>query len=497
VLVSDSAAVLAQYTGAPLNETELALAIAGNVPLHLFPTSTHWTGVFAVPAMHWLRVDSNGNTDTIRWWYPPQPDASIADASERLRDTLLTTLERESTNDRSISADLSGGLDSTSIVYALSHLRRRPALFHAVSSNQRNDDDVWATRASEDLDLDLITLGSFADHSASFDVNAARQTMLDHPPIWRGSAGYLELLAEKFDDGRNHVHFTGIGGDELFGFVPALIWSLAATAGRRHPAIRRFRLLHRWTGRATSRALRSTASVSLEVQASLDRLRAPEDSGPASTLAWNPRVTLPAWATGETEALVHTALRQRVGAGIEPLDSDRMRHQILESLAFQGMVVRQINQSYGDATRVWYSPFLDRSVVEAAMSLRIEDRIGADVAKPLLAAASKPFMPTDFFRRNGKGEYSMDVYAEFGRKRDQLVERFAQSRLAARGLIDPDVLAASVSSPVAAGDVISGVERLVSLENWLSDVDAASSMTAVATHERSKGSSTRLGWNQQ
>lgn len=490
IVIADSAAALARETGAPLDEEQLALAVADNVPLHLFATSTAWYGVFTVPAMHWLRIDSDGHTDVVRWWYPPQPTDSMADASERLRDALLTSLTRESGAGRTVSADLSGGLDSTSIVYALSYLGRRPAVFHAVSANRRNDDGVWATRAAEDLDLELVTLGSFADHGSSFSLDPEPGPLTDRPPIWRGSAGYLERLVARIDHGRPHVHFTGLGGDELFGFVPALIWSLAAVAGRRHPSIRRFRLLHRWPGRATHRALRSTATPSDELRAAVGRLRSPEDGGAAEALTWNPRVRLPAWASAETESLVRDALQRRVDVGIDPLDPDRMRHQILESLAFQAMVLGQINQRYGSETRVWHSPFLDRSVVEAAMSLRVEDRIGAEVAKPLLAAATTTFMPIDFFRRNGKGEYSMDVYAEFGRRRKDIVERFAQSRLAARGLIDPGVLASVVSSPVAAGDVVSGVERLVSIENWLTDADAAAAQPTAAASTAAPSSTT-------
>ena len=101
------------------------------------------------------------------------------------------------------------------------------------------------------------------------------------------------------------------------------------------------------------------------------------------------------------------------------------------------------------------------------MSVKLSERFGANEAKPLLAAAMADTMPQDFFRRNGKGEYSFDVYAEYNDQRNELMNFFEESELARQGFIDVDSLNSQIDGPVAKGDTVGRVERLVSLEKWL------------------------------
>lgn len=467
LVASDSALALAQVLDAPLDERRLALAIAENVPLHVLAGGTYWEGVRTVPPMHWLRITPGRPARTFRWWHPPAADRTLAQSGSTLRDSLLAVLSDTLESAPVVSADLSGGLDSTSIVYALTHLGATPPVFHASSASRWNDDVDWAARAATDLGLRQEMLGSFTENNHAFDVHTPMPPNLDHPPVWQASTGYLDALASRLVEVGSTIHFTGLGGDELFGYIPGLLRSLAESAGRGDPAIKRFRQLHRWPRMATARALASARTPADELTIALGRLRLPVGDGPEESLSWYPRVTLPPWASQHGESLVRSALEERISAGIAPLDEDRGRHQMLESLHFQGLVLRQINQAYQRSGVAWRAPFLAARVVDAAMTLRVEQRFGASTAKPLLAAATAPFMPHEYFTRNGKGEYSYDIYSQFAGMREQLIDYLYESELARRGLIDLDALASRIASPAAVGDVVGGIERLVSVEKWL------------------------------
>lgn len=480
VIASDSALALARMLNTPIDERRLALALAGNVPLHVVAGESYWEGIRTVPPMHWLHIVPRQPAFAVRWWQPPAADRTLAESGVKLRGSLLSVLSSELEASPIVSADLSGGLDSTSLVHALTYLAATPPVFHSSSASRWNDDSQWAARAATELGLQCETLGSFTENSHAFDVNAPTPQGLDHPPVWQASAGYLDSLSSRLGEVGSTTHFTGLGGDELFGYTPGLLRSLADVS-RRHPAIKRFRQLHRWPRMVTARALASTRTPADELTIALKRLRVPAGDGPDESLSWNPRVTLASWVSPHAESLIREAIEDRISAGIAPLDDDRGRHQIMESLHFQGLVLRQINQVYGRRGVIWRAPYLTRGVIEAAMTLRIEQRFGASIAKPLLAEATAPFMSREYFTRNGKGEYSYDVYSQFADKRGQLIDYLYESELARRGLIDIGVLASQIASPAAVGDVVGGIERLVSVEKWLrGTVSPATGPSAVA-----------------
>lgn len=467
VISSDSALALARMLNAPIDERRLALALAENVPLHVIAGESYWKGIRTVPPMHWLHIVPRQPAFTVRWWQPPAADRTLAESGVNLRNSLLAVLSSEVEAAQIVSADLSGGLDSTSIVHALTYLGATPPVFHASSASRWNDDFRWAARAATDLRLRREMLGSFTENNHAFDVDEPAPRDLDHPPVWQASTGYLDALSSRLGEVGSTIHYTGLGGDELFGYTPGLLRSLADAAGRRHPAIKRFRQLHRWPRMATARALASARTPADELMIALGCLRVPASDGPDESLSWNPRVTLAPWVSQHAESLIRGAFEDRVSAGIAPLDDDRGRHQILESLHFQGLVLRQINQVYGHGNVVWRAPFLAVGNVEAAMALRVEHRFGASTTKPLLAAATAPFMSRDYFTRNGKGEYSYDIHYQFAARREQLIDYLYESELARRGLINVEALASRIASPAAVGDVVGGVERLISVEKWL------------------------------
>jgi len=268
--------------------------------------------------------------------------------------------------------------------------------------------------------------------------------------------------------GKPGVHFTGLGGDELFGYLPALTWSLwREQHARSWSTISRFRRLHRWSLVPTVSALLSRASPAQELKRAIPKLRLSAAEGPADSLSWNPRPAIAPWISRSAEDLIVRTLRATAHDQLTPLNDDRSRHQMLESIQFQGRTLSQISRTFPHVATAWRAPFLERAIVESAMSVKTSERFGAGIAKPLLAAATARFMPADFFKRQGKGEYSLDIHTEFARARYELMDYFRDSKLARMGFLDVDILNSHIDSPAATGDSIGRIENLVAVERWL------------------------------
>ncbi|MEV7026721.1 asparagine synthase-related protein, partial [Kitasatospora sp. NPDC093558] len=92
-------------------------------------------------------------------------------------------------------------------------------------------------------------------------------------------------------------------------------------------------------------------------------------------------------------------------------------------------------------------PFQDRAVIEAALSVKGEDRGSPFEFKPLLTSAMRGIVPDPLLTRRTKGGYSADDHAAAKLHRQGLAVLLRRdSALADHGLIDPAPLADAVAS---------------------------------------------------
>ncbi|BDM66929.1 hypothetical protein HEK616_04160 [Streptomyces nigrescens] len=179
--------------GAPgtglLDEESLALRLLfpfAPLPLALRPL---WRAVPAVPPGHHLTVDANGQPSVARWWQPPEPDVPLERAAETVRQALSDAVaarthrarrqnEQERINEQNgqnerieqtdtgettngsaygalgrptLSADLSGGTDSTGLCFLAAQEDVRLITTSWVSRDPGNDDTMWSARSAAHL----------------------------------------------------------------------------------------------------------------------------------------------------------------------------------------------------------------------------------------------------------------------------------------------------------------------------------------------------------
>ncbi len=241
-------------------------------PLSLRPV---WSGVSALGVGCRLELGPDGSAREVRWWRPPEPDVPTEQAAERIRQALLACVGART--GATVSADLSGGLDSTSLCFLADATGADLVTHHWKPADRANDDTEWAERAARRLPGARHRVGADRNGPSWYETTGTVDAGHEEGPLpWARTRGHMRRLLSTVAADGSRCHLVGVGGDELFGVLPTALWSLA----RRHPlgslsTIHRFRVLNRWTLTSTVRGLADDASFANWLRSTADRLTEP------------------------------------------------------------------------------------------------------------------------------------------------------------------------------------------------------------------------------
>ncbi|GAA1300604.1 asparagine synthase-related protein [Saccharothrix xinjiangensis] len=466
-VAGDRADVLAALVGAEVDERMLAARIAcgPRLPSPLGERSM-WRGVRALEPDHYLHVDTCGDATAVRWWRPPAPDTSLDAGAGVVGEALHHAVAARTGAAGASSADLSGGMDSTSLCFLAA--RDTPGLvtFRSGEIEAGNDDAGFAALAiralprAEHLVLppaDMPTV--YADPTRTGDAEAPY-------PFARTHAITLHTAAVLAGRGSRR-HLAGHGGDELFheGFA-----YLRDTL-RHHPLtgfahLRGHRALHRWPLAATVTALTDNRTLAGWWR---DQARCLTDPPPARrtpTLGWGSPLRAADWVTPAAVEAARGLLLDTAGHA-RPLADERGQHATLAVLRTMGPAYRRLARLFATAGITLEMPYFDDRVIEAALSVRPHERRTPGRYKPLLAEAMRGVLPPEIAGRSTKGEFGENRRIGLRRNLPALLDMFADSALAAQGVIDVDVLRARLLAPQVDNSTAFALERLLGCETWL------------------------------
>ncbi|MER6568215.1 lasso peptide isopeptide bond-forming cyclase [Streptomyces sp. NPDC001093] len=471
-VAASGVAPLLRLTGASLDETLLAarLLAPGGAPWPLAQRPVR-RGVEAVTTGHWLELDRDGRARQIRWWSLPEASRTLAQGAAAVRSALDDAIGARVAPGRILSADLSGGLDSTSLCFLAQAAGADLVTCHVTPLDSANADTFWAHRAAERLPAARHHTLSAERAENLFDVGYTADlagAAPEGPSTWASGLAHVQDLAKRATAEGASLHLTGFGGDELFGRMPACAWSLARAApvgGLR--LVNRYRLANRWPWRATVRALLDRSTYRQNLAGVAARISAPPPPVDEPDFGWVFPPRMPSWATPDAVAAVRDLIVAAATEGPGPLDGDRARHQALASLVFEGTTVRQVNTALTGSGIAWDAPFLDDRVVEAALSTRIDQRLAPGRFKPLLTSALHGFVPGDLLDRRDKGEFSAEAFRGLARNRARILSLCEDSQLAGLGLIDPEAFRSAVLNPGPMSRHLQPIDTTVACESWL------------------------------
>ena len=469
VLLSTSARSIAKAIGADVNGCFLSASLIDSFPLGASFRISPWNGVSAIAPFEVLHVNQDLATRTAQ--IPPDvvptnaSDASVDAGIVRLRTALLEATHRRSQGTASITCDISGGVDSGANAYLLRALHVDFTGVRARANSEWNLDDIWAGHIINDLRIPHVDFPPIGSTSFTFDATSGYPdgNVPDTPIMWSDTEGYVRALRDRLRTGP-HVHFTGLGGDELFAPLPTLPWSLMRKRGIGAPRMAiRYCLRNRIPLRRGIPGLLSTTPYGEWLSREFHELAA-HGTTRKDELAWSGHFAFPSYMSERGKNLALDLPFDP--SGIQPLNRDRTVHQALESLLMQASITQQLGDIFSDSGPKWTSPFLDPRVIRAALALPMRMREHPFLNKPMLYKAMRGLMPREIFARATKGEYSSDAYTSISRQKDQMERDLTGGALADLGIIDVNVLREKFSLKLLSSEFLFELQELASIERW-------------------------------
>ena len=423
--------------------------------------ATLYEGVHALPPGHALTV----TTSTIRrsaYWQPDPwgaiPASSDEDYASRFHDVFSEAVRCRLRSSRPVGAEVSGGLDSSSVACEAERLRRSgraPAapleLVRAAFPGLDCDEQPYSQAVADHLGLPLTTCYPLTTP----DICKLEQSYPDlyfHPTGTMVDAAFEELRRRG-----TRVVLSGHGGDLL----------MSGTTYDGAHFLRRGRL------RA---ALESAGLTSdpfwlpgwrwLAVQGLW--AFAPEAAVRLKAARRSPLQRWP-WLSREAAEIVGAHVTEDE-ARMRALHPDLLRADLCHEISHGvGTHLPAVIHDRMVAARAmeYRHPFYDVRVIELLLALPGEQRFTRARSKRVLRRAMGPALPSPVRERSDKAEFSSYVRRVFLEgQRAALEQLFATSRLHQQGLVDPGAARKLLASPSQTqSSVVLG--QMTAMELWL------------------------------
>ncbi|RKN44665.1 asparagine synthase-related protein [Streptomyces hoynatensis] len=472
-VAADRASTLAWLTGAGPDPARLAAGLL--VPCVPYPLNAApvWAGVDAVRPGDALHLETDGTARTGRWWQAPPADLPLEQAARGLREALRAAVAARVRPGELWGADLSGGMDSTSLCFLAHEAGARLVALTMELSAVGSQDARYAREAARQLPGVTHLTVPTGELAALFAGLEGRNPPADGPTALVRNRAQQEDTARLLLGHGAPRRLCGHGGDDVVTPPPAYLHRLLRhrpLTALRHAAAHRAAL--RWPLRATAAQLlsrRGPAGRLAAQAAALDGVR----RGAAPACDWGPRPALPPWVTPGARELVAERLRA-LAEGCEPLGRDRGTHAWVQALHGAGRLAFQIAEGSERAGLPADMPFCDDAVFAACLRARPEEAGHPARFKPLLTAAMRGIVPEAILRRTTKDRAGDEWHAGLRAQRRTLASWAEDSRLAALGLADPAVLRRVLLAPALLTAGVAELEPTLAAEEWLRDVEAHS-----------------------
>ncbi|SHN47902.1 asparagine synthase-related protein [Cryptosporangium aurantiacum] len=471
-VVANGPLALAELTGAGLDVVHVARHLLSPSPPWPLSEQSDWQGVEPVATDHYLELRRDSGARVVRWWRPPDPDTPVADAAT-VRDALTEAVALRTARGGTLSADLSGGMDSTSLCFLAASGPAELVTMRWGGRDLANDDAAWSARAAAKLPRARHVVIPPSEVPLNFAGLTTDRTDPEAPFAWIRGRAIMGLQARRLAELGSTVHLTGHGGDELFYALPMYDHTVIRQQPVRYlQTLRMHQALRRWSVPKTLRQLWDNRSYGRWLADAGRALGAPPTRQAIPCSDWGVAITLPPWATPDAVTTMRDALLGSAHT-CAPLHPLRGQHVVLQTVRECGASIRQVNRLTSAHGVSWHAPYLDDRVVEAVLAVRIADRAEPRSYKAVLGAAMRGIVPPELLGRPSKAEYSADVYAGLKRHRPELLELCDGMRLAELGLVDAGMFRSAVLGLHPTSRTLIPLFRTLACETWLRSISAS------------------------
>jgi asparagine synthase (glutamine-hydrolysing) len=423
-----------------------------------------YAGVHKLPPGH-LLVWQDGAVDIRRYWRlnaMPRQVTNQEEAAEQLRDLLLDATRVRMVSERPLGAFLSGGIDSSAVVAAMSRQTTdRVKTFSIGFDDQEFDERHYARMVAERYDTDHHEMVVTA---SALDVLPTLAWHFDEP--FADSSAIPSFYVAQMSREHVTVVLNGDGGDESFGGYRRYV--AMARAGRIRLPLTVTPWLERFGARL--RVHSKPQSPFLDAARFLELIAQPTTRRYARLMSY--------FTPEQKLALYSDALREQL-AGVDSYvllddafaasraDSDIGRFLDVDVNTYlPGDLLVKVDITTMANSLEARSPFLDHHLVEWAAGLPADLKIRAGTTKYLLKRALAKWLPAELMTRPKMGfgvplaawlrtdlrELSWDV----------LTDQTARSR----GLFRPEAVTELLREHQAGFDHSSRIWALIQFELW-------------------------------
>lgn len=475
LLLCSSARVLACLVGAKPSAAWLAARLLASDVHEAWASGSPFDGVQAVPPGTALVAAPDGCVLRERPSFA-RPHRDLHAGGLGLRAALTSSVERRARAAGAVSADLSGGLDSTSLTLLAARVAPLDALTLSVDAG--SVDDPWFATVAAEANARIRQV--VADVPRAVDPYSAltEAPPADEPYDDAPVSARLHWWSERVERLRGHLHLSGDGGDAVLVAPPIYLADLV----RRRNLSRFLRHAYGWARlrhRPPSALIRaSVRSARTDRRAAMAQFAAGLRAGRASLaddeweriVAWTPAPPAAAWTT----TYAHHLAADAVACAEEAADTallapgDRAAIAVLRGA---GRVARLREEIWVNRGVELHAPYFDDDVVRACFAVAADVRTSPEEVKPLLRAAVLDELPPIVRGRRTKGDYTQLAYRGLKRHAEALRALFDGSRLAALGLVIDDRIRGEVERakhglPVRLG----ALDQLIGAELWLRSI---------------------------
>jgi asparagine synthase (glutamine-hydrolysing) len=363
------------------------------------PPETLFAGIRKVPAAHCGTWSPERGLDIWRWWQLPTEKVTVPfeEAAADIRDLFTAAVRKRMMSDVPFGVYLSGGIDSTSNVAAMSQMMSQPVnTFSIAFAGEPSLNELpEADRAARHFRTNHCSIEITDD-----DALRSLPEIVHHQdePIADPVCVPLYHLAKRTKEAGVTVVQIGEGSDELFFGYPAYVQVLGA-------ARRLWRLQRLVPHIALATGTRVLERVRPGLRAEFARQAVTYGVPPPHGIGGMAEVEKLALLNNESNGWTssHVYLRDLIGSArdSDQLSDIALAHETL--IRLPELLLMRVDKMTMAASVEGRAPFLDRDLVEYVARLPLSVRYAADVTKAPLKEAMRGLVPDDVLDRPKKG----------------------------------------------------------------------------------------------
>ncbi|MEV3951014.1 albusnodin/ikarugamycin family macrolactam cyclase [Streptomyces halstedii] len=481
---STSALALAARTGARPDTAVLLAPLTLHGVDHLGSRS-YFEGVHRVEPGRALVLEQ-GRAPRTEAVAPSLSGLSLREGATELAGHLHTAVQRRTELTASISADLSGGIDSSALASLAAAHGPVMAVTYTDGLLADQDDLHYARRIAADLTtLTHTEVNGTTAGVGHFDGlhDPQRLPLTDSPSLTLGLLAIKRAqLAPALAYG-SRLHLTGRGGDNVLDSTPMSLIDLALSGGRRTAAQRLYAFARTRTSPLHTVLFQAARTSRTTYPQALNTLAATTTEPAAEGhRAWLQAADLLKWCGPLASALWLTADGRQAVAEVVSRAADTARPDALPGAESARLALHRMGEEHATYDQIgrqqWglpiHAPYLDGSVVDACLAVPGWERWVPGDFKPLARAALTGAVPAYLLQRRTKTPMTASLHLGLRANTAALRRIIKASRLAAAGLIDPKPVLAALDGAIRGERApLGALHQLVVTELWLSTLPNA------------------------